>query len=74
MKKNSKQLSLLNVVQVVYDEMHKSLIYIFQQIFNKGVFLEELRRAKLIPIFKKGGAVYLTNCRPTNMKIFHLKN
>ena len=52
----------------VYEEMHRRFIYIFQKTFNKGVFPEGLKIAKITPIFKKGETVYLTTTSHVSKK------
>ena len=49
-----------NVVRSVYNEIQKPLFYIFQQSFNKEIFLKKLGTAKITHIFKKKANQHLS--------------
>ena len=49
----------------------KPLTFLIDQSFHYGIFPDELKLAKVIPIYKSGSTIYLNNYRPiTVLNIF----
>ena len=53
-----------NVIIKVDDEISYPLFMIFHSSFNEGIFLEQLKVAKVSPIFKVGNIEEIGNYRP----------
>ena len=50
-----------NVIIKVYDEISYPLFMIFYSSFNEGIFLEQLKVAKVSPFFKVGNIEEIGN-------------
>ena len=53
-----------NVIIKVYDQISYPLFMNFHRSFNEGIFSEELKVAKVSPIFKVGNIEEIGNYRP----------
>ena len=56
-----------NVIIKVYDEISYPLFMIFHSSFNEGIFPEQLKVAKVSPIFKVGNIEEIGNYRPISV-------
>ena len=56
-----------NVVKQVFQHIHKPLKHIFKLSLSKGIFPDELKIAKVTPIFKAGERSTLWNYRPISV-------
>ena len=56
-----------NVVLNIYAEIKDILFHIFNNSINTGIFPDNLKIAKVIPIFKSGDESLLTNYRPISV-------
>ena len=56
-----------NVIIKVYDEIRYPLFVIFDSSFNKGIFPEQLKVAKVSPILKVGNTEEIGNHRPISV-------
>ena len=56
-----------NVIIKVYDEISYPLFMIFHSSFNEGIFPEQLKVAKVSPIFKVGNIEEIRNYRPISV-------
>ena len=56
-----------NVIIKVYDEISYPLFVIFDSSFNKGIFPEQLKVAKVSPILKVGNTEEIGNHRPISV-------
>ena len=56
-----------NVIIKVDDEISYPLFMIFHSSFNEGIFLEQLKVAKVSPIFKVGNIEEIGNYRPISV-------
>ena len=56
-----------NVIIKAYDEISYPLFMIFHTSFNKGIFPEQLKVAKVSPIFKVGNIEEIGNYRPISV-------
>ena len=56
-----------NVVLNIYAEIKDNLFHIFNNSINTGIFPDNLKIAKVIPIFKSGDESLLTNYRPISV-------
>ena len=56
-----------NVIIKVYDEISYPLFMIFYSSFNEGIFLEQLKVAKVSPFFKVGNIEEIGNYRPRSV-------
>ena len=56
-----------NVIIKVYDEISYPLFMIFHSSFNEGIFPEQLKVAKVSPIFKVGNIEEVGNYRPISI-------
>ena len=56
-----------NVIMKVYDEISYPLFRIFHSSFNEGIFPEQLKVAKVSPIFKVGNIGEIRNYRPISV-------
>ena len=56
-----------NVIIKVYDEISYPLFMIFHSSFNEGIFPEQLKVAKVSPIFKVGNIEERGNYRPISV-------
>ena len=54
----------VNVITSVYELIQKPLLKIFNESINLGIFPENMKIAKVTPIFKSGKKELLTNYRP----------
>ena len=61
-----------NVITKVYDEISYLLFMIFNSSFNVGIFLEQVKVAKVSPIFKVGNIEEMGNYRPNYISSFHI--
>ena len=57
----------MNVVKQVYDIIESSLLYIFNLSLKNGQFPNELKFAKVTPIFKAGEDSNVSNYRPISV-------
>ena len=48
----------------------KHLLFLINQSLIEGVFPDELKLAKVIPVFKAGLSMELSNCRPISVLFF----
>ena len=53
-----------HVIIKIYDEISYPLFMIFHSSFNEGIFPEQLKVAKVSPIFKVGNIEDIGNYRP----------
>ena len=61
-----------NVIIKVHDEISYPLFIIFHSSFNEGIFPEELKVAKVSPLFKVGNIEEIGNYRPISaLSIFY---
>ena len=51
----------------------KPLVFLINQSLIEGVFPDELKLAKVIPVFKAGSSIELSNYRPISVLIFFLQ-
>ena len=56
-----------NVIKHLWDELQYPLFYIFDLSFKTGIFPDQLKTAKITPIFKGGDINQLTNYRPISI-------
>ena len=56
-----------NVIIKGYDEISYPLFMIFHSSFNKGIFPEQLKVAKVYPFFKVGNIEEIGNYRPISV-------
>ena len=56
-----------NVMIKIYDEINYPLFMIFHNSFNEGIFPEQLKVAKVFPIFKFGIIEEMRNYRPISL-------
>ena len=56
-----------NVIIKLYDEISYPLFMIFHSSFNEGIFPEQLKVAKVSPIFKISNTEELGNYRPISV-------
>ena len=56
-----------NVVKEIYNEIKNPLLDIFHKSIKTGVFPDELKIAKVIPVFKTGEESLLNNYRPISI-------
>ena len=61
-----------NVITKVYDEISYLLFMIFNSSFNVGIFLEQVKVAKVPPIFKVGNMEEMGNYRPNYISSSHI--
>ena len=52
----------------------KPLVFLINQSLTEGVFQDELKLAKVIPVFKSGSSMELSNYRPISVLIFFFKS
>jgi len=45
----------------------KPLVHIFNVSFQSGIFPDQMKRAKIKPLFKKGDKQNMQNCRPISV-------
>ena len=57
----------VNIITSVYEFIKKPLLKIFNESINLGIFPENMKIAKVTPIFKSGKKELLTNYRPTSV-------
>ena len=57
----------VNIITSVYEFIKKPLLKIFNESINLGIFPENMKIAKVTPIFKSGKKELLTNYRPTSI-------
>ena len=61
-----------NVIIKVHDEISYPLFIIFHSSFNEGIFPEELKVAKVSPLFKVGNIEEIVNYQPISvLSIFY---
>ena len=53
-----------NVIRSCFSKLCEPLPYLFALSFEKSIFLENLKIAKVIPVFKAGDNTGLSNYRP----------
>ena len=58
---------------VIYSYI-KPLIFLINQSLTEGVFPDELKLAKVIPVFKAGSSMELSNYRHISVLIFFFKS
>ena len=56
-----------NIMTSVYEFIKKALLKIFIESINLGIFPENMKIAKVTPIFKSGKKELLTNYRPISV-------
>ena len=56
-----------NVIISTYDKIRKPLFHILKLSFDNGIFPDNLKNAKVLPIFKKGDATIISNYRPISL-------
>ena len=56
-----------NAIVKVYDKISYPLFMIFHSSFNEGIFPEQLKVAKVSPIFKVGNIEEIGNYRPISV-------
>ena len=56
-----------NIIIKVYDEISYPLSMIFHSLFNEGIFPEQIKVAKVSPIFKVGNIEEIGNYRPISV-------
>ena len=56
-----------NVIKILRGELQDPLFYIFDLSFKTGVFPDQLKTARITPIFKGGDENQLTNYRPISI-------
>ena len=56
-----------NVIKKCFGSLHKPLLHIFDQSLRNGIFPDELKIAKVTPLFKKGIDSDLGNYRPISV-------
>ena len=61
------------VLRYLPDNALNALIYIFNQSFGQGKFISEFKKAKVIPVFKKGNPKNVLNYRPISSLSSFLK-
>ena len=52
----------------------KPLVFLINQSLIEGVFPDELKLAKVIPVYKAGSSMELSNYRPISVLIFFFKS
>ena len=57
----------VNIITSVYELIKKPLLKIFNESINLGIFPENMKIAKVTPIFKSGKKELLTNYRPISV-------
>ena len=57
----------VNIITSVYEFIKKTLLKIFHESLNLGIFPEKMKIAKVTPIFKSGKKELLTNYRPISV-------
>ena len=57
----------VNIITSVYKFIKKPLLKIFNESINLGIFPENMKIAKVTPIFKSGKKELLTNYRPISV-------
>ena len=57
----------VNIITSVYEFIKKPLLKIFNESINLGIFPENMKIAKVTPIFKSGKKELLTNYRPISV-------
>ena len=56
-----------NVIRQCFGSLHKPLLHVFSQSLKTGVFPDELKIARVSPLFKKGDDSELGNYRPISV-------
>ena len=59
--------SSMKMIKKVINLIRKPLTNIFNKSFNSGIFPEEMKIAKVIPVFKTGKKTILSNHRPISV-------
>ena len=57
----------VNVIKASYNELKEPLLFIFKLSLTQGVFPQQLKIARVVPIFKSGDANELGNYRPISI-------
>ena len=57
----------VNVINQTYNHIKKTLFRIFGDLIKLGIFPEELKLAKVTPVFRSGKNELLTNYRPVSV-------
>ena len=52
-----------NVIKKCFGSLHKPLLHIFNASLRNGTFPDELKIARVTPLFKNGSGLDLRNCR-----------